>query len=76
MFIETTWMRNGHGPGGIIGMTEIPQTMATWVYSMDDTMTLTDDLKKMSNDDMKIQMTHKEESASRITADGHDRHLL
>ena len=45
MFIETTWMRKGHGPGGIIGMTESPHTIATWVYSMDATMTLTDDLK-------------------------------
>ncbi|KAG0715704.1 hypothetical protein GWK47_011350 [Chionoecetes opilio] len=25
MFIETTWMRKGHGPGGIIGNTENPK---------------------------------------------------
>ena len=48
MFIETNWMRKGHGPGGIIGTTERPQTMATWVFSMDATMTMTGDLKKMS----------------------------
>ena len=47
MFIETNWMRKEHGPGGIIGMTENPQTMARWVYSMDAAMTLTDDLKKI-----------------------------
>lgn len=39
MFIETTWMRKGHGPGGVIGTTESHQTMATWVHSMDSTMT-------------------------------------
>ena len=44
MFIETTWMRKGHDPGGIIGNTENPQTVATWVYSMDAVMTLTGDL--------------------------------
>ena len=76
MFIETNWMRKGHGPGGIIGNTENPQTMATWVYSMDATMTLTGDLKKMSGADEKVQMTHKEESASRIHRDANDRKSL
>ena len=27
MFIETNWMRKGHGPGGIIGMTESQRTL-------------------------------------------------
>ena len=76
MFIETNWMRKGHGPGGIIGNTESPQTMATWVYSMDATMTLTGDLKKMSGKEDSIQMTHKEESASRIHQDGQDRQSI
>ena len=73
MFIETNWMRKGHGPGGIIGMTESPQTMATWVYSMDAIMTLTGDLRKMSGDDENVLTTHKEESPSRIRRDGIDR---
>ena len=64
MFHETNWMRKGNGPGGIIGMTENPQTMATWVYSMDATMTLTGDLKKMAGDEEIIQTTHKEEAAA------------
>ena len=59
-------MRKGHGPGSIIGMTENPQTMASWVYSMAATMTLTGDLKKMSGDDANVQTTHKEEAESRI----------
>ena len=72
MFIETNWMRKGHGPGGVIGMTENPQTMATWVYSMNATMTLTGDLKKMTGDEETLQTTHKEESPSRIRRDGDD----
>ena len=61
MFIETNWMRKGHGPTGIIGNTETPQTMATWVFSMNATMTLTDDLKQMSEGDKIIKLIHKEE---------------
>ena len=57
MFIETNWMKKGHGPGGIIGITENPQTTAMWVYSMDATMTLTGDLKKMSEGDENVYMT-------------------
>ena len=57
MFIETNWMRKGHGPGGISGMTESPQMMATWVYSMDAIMTLTGDLRKMSGDDENVLTT-------------------
>ena len=67
-------MRKGHGPDGINGMTENPQTMASWVYSIDATMTLTGDLNKMSGDDANVQTTHKEEAESRINRDGHDRH--
>jgi len=57
MFIEINWMRKGHGPGGIIGTTEKPQTMATWVLSMDATMTMTGVLKKMSGSEEVVQMT-------------------
>ena len=76
MFIETNWTKKGRGPGGIIGMTENPQTMAGWVYSMDATMTLTCDLKKMSGDDANVQTTYKKEAESRINRDGHDRQSL
>ena len=64
MFIETNWMRKGHGPGGIIGTTERSQTMATWVLSMDATMTVSGDLKKMSGSEEVVQMTHKGQVAS------------
>ena len=76
MFIETNWMRKGHGPGGITGTTDRPQTMPTWVFSMDTTMTMTGDLKKLSRSEEVVQMTHKEESPNRINWDGDDRQSL
>ena len=39
-------------------------------------MTSTGDLTTKSGDDDKVQMTHKEESPSRIVQDGHDRQSL
>jgi len=50
--------------------------MATWVFSMDATMTMTGDLKKMSGSEEVVQMTHKEESPSHISPDGDDRQSL
>ena len=40
--------------------------ITTWVYSMDATMNMTDDLKKMSVDDANVQTTHRENAVSRI----------
>ena len=77
MFLETTWMRRGHGPGGIIGSAENPQTMVTWVYSMDALKTLTGDLKKVSdNEDGEVRQKHKEEFPGRISSDGADRRAI
>ena len=45
MFIHTNWTRKGHGLAGITESTESPQAMATWVISMNVTMTLTGDLE-------------------------------
>jgi len=50
--------------------------MATWVFSMDETMTVTGDFKKMSGSEEVVQMTHKEELPSCINWDGDDRQLL
>lgn len=76
MFIETNWMRKGHGPGGVIGMTENPQTLATWAYSMNATMALTGDLKNMTGDVESLHTRHKEEAPSRIRRDRDDRRSL
>ena len=50
--------------------------MATWVFSMDATMTMIGDLKKMSGSEEVMQMTHKEELPSRINRDEDDRQSL
>lgn len=77
MFIETTWMRKGHGPGGVIGNTENVQTMATWVYSMDAVMTLIGDLKNMEDsDEVECKEKHKEVFLSRIRHDADDRNAI
>jgi len=50
--------------------------MATWVFCMDATMTMSGDLKKMSGSEEVVQMTRKEESPSHISQDGDDRQSL
>ena len=34
MFIETTFMRYGHGPTGITGITLKPETLKTWALGL------------------------------------------
>ena len=41
MGIETTWMRKGHGPDGIIGSTNQPDTVRTFAYSYHDCISIT-----------------------------------
>ena len=40
MGIETTWMKKGHGPDGIIGSTNQPDTIRTFAYSYHDCIEL------------------------------------
>ena len=77
MFIETTYMRYGHGPSGIIGTTTKPETLKTWALSMHACTTLITDLLDMdgSRSDA-VKFTHKEETSARIRADASDRASL
>ena len=72
-FIECTWMRKGKAENGVIGSIQKPQTMATWVYSMNAATTLINDLRDMSEDSLKVHISHKEEANSRIKKDMADR---
>ena len=47
--------------------------IATWVYIMDATMTMTGDLKNMSVGDANVQTTDMENAVSRINRDEYDR---
>ena len=74
MFIESTFMRYGHGPGGIIGITLNPKSIKRWALSLHLCSTLKQDLLSLVNGDSDKKVTkHKEEGASRIEADSMDR---
>ena len=51
MFIERTRMRKGKNRKGfsLVGSTQSPQTVATWVHSQNAITTLTNDLRDMSD---------------------------
>ena len=66
LYIETTFMRYGHSPGGIIGITLQPSTLKRWALSL-HVMSLSD------HDVHHTITTHKEESATRIITDSVDR---
>ena len=75
-FIESTWMKKGKGQNGVIGNTQQPQTIATWVHSLNTVVTLQNDLRNMSSEEEKVKTTHKEESKSRLNDDSKDRTSL
>ena len=71
-FIESTFMRYGHGRAGIVGLTLKPETLKTWALSRHISSQLTEDLAELrgDTDDTRYQDRHKEEAPARI---GHDR---
>ena len=78
MFIECTWMRRGKNRKGysLIGSTQSPQTVATWIHSQNAITTLTNDLRDMSDRVPTLQSTHKEEASARMKRDRTDRENL
>ena len=77
MFIESMFMRYGHGKSGIIGITLQPETLKTWALSRHICAGLVNDIKKMCDGDRKsVQNSHKEEAAARIASDAKDRQGL
>ena len=47
MFIETTFMRYGHAPGGVIGITLKPETLKVWAWSLHTCSRLEADLDEL-----------------------------
>lgn len=78
MFIETTFMRYGHGKSGIIGITLKPETLKTWALSLHVCGQLVGDIATMRENDKSSsnKTVHKEESKARIAADKIDREEL
>ena len=74
MFIETTFMRYGHGPGGIIGITLEPGTLTRCALSRHICSRLTKDVANMTGESKSESITtHNEEMSSRIKSDINDR---
>ncbi|KAJ8870229.1 hypothetical protein PR048_029246 [Dryococelus australis] len=74
MYIETTFMRCGHGKGGIVGISLKSETLKTWALSLHTSCQLENALFDMSEgtNDV-IHMSHKEEGKSRVLSDKTDR---
>ena len=77
MFIESTFMRYGHGPGGIIGITLKPSALNRWALSLHTCSQLMKDVSSISDTaHQKVVITHKEELLQRVRADNVDREKL
>ena len=78
MFIETTFMRYGHGKAGIIGITLKPETLKTWALSLHVCGKLLEDQSTLRENERPscIQTIHKEEAKESISADKADREGL
>ena len=79
MYIETTFMRYGHGQNGIIGITLKPESLKTWAFSLHICSNLEASLDAMldgGNGTATTQSKHKEEYRARIVLDNEDRSAL
>ena len=73
-YIESTFMRYGHGPQGIVGITLQPSLLKRWALGLHICTLLKNDVTAMvSGVEDKTVLMHKEEGPSRIAADGADR---
>ena len=63
MMIETTFMRYGKGPRGLIGITLIPNAMKTWALSLHICCRIQKDIREMTQHEMSTRNGHKEEHA-------------
>ena len=69
-FIETTYMRLGHGPAGAKGVTINQTQMEVWALSFATTGEMVKNLMEMTNNTTdRVATHHKEESLKRIESD-------
>ena len=77
MMIETTYMKYGKGPSGLIGITTNPRSVQIWSNShhiVNETLRNLERFTQEERDD--VITTHKEESRARIVGDAADRRTL
>ena len=77
MYIESTFMRYGHSPGGIIGITLKPSTLKRWALSLHLCSQIVKDVSEMKDESRKVSVTvHKKEMPARKQSDAADREKL
>ena len=80
MYIETTLMRYGKGPGGIVGVTLKPGVVIKWANSSHKCTEILKYLDEMRAEKhlkmLRYLEFHKEETESRIKSDEEDRAIL
>ena len=69
MMIETSYMKFGKGPTGIIGKTTKPRTINIWAKSQHTCSEVLQDLDSLRCKDEQNMTTHKEERRGRIKSD-------
>ena len=66
IYIESTFMRYGHSPGGIIGITVKPSTLKRWALSLHLCSQIVRDVSEMKDESRKVSVTlNKVEIAAR-----------
>ena len=71
------FLRCGHSPGGIIGITIKPSTLKRWALSLHICSQLVKEVSEIRDkNDQKAVLVHKEEMPARQKADGADREKL
>ena len=72
MLIETTYMKFGSSPGGLVGVTLKPKSVIRWAYCFHKISTMTKELKEIT-DTSNREGKHKEEYKGRMKSDLEDR---
>ena len=77
MYIETTFMHYGKGPGGIVGVTLKPNVVKKWANSLHIPTEILKDLDNMRDRDTSKDLEfHREESKGQMKSDEKDRGCL
>ena len=76
LYIDTTFMRYGYGPGGIVGITLNERALCRWALSLHISSRLTKDNIDLKEATLVEVDLHKEEYPSRIKTDGDDRNAI
>ena len=77
IYIETTFMRYGKGPKGIIGITLKPSAVKRWAFSMHVCCQVANDVATITQRQNKKEVSsHKEENPARMRSDQKDRNSI